>query len=232
MKILVLGDLHGAWGALNDLIRKQEPDMVLQVGDFGYFPAIRDKRGKCRYDPQRWTVNGDVPVHFCPGNHEDHHALRRLEEEFGHRSIEVAPLVYYQPRGSSITLPDGRVVLFMGGAFSVDWQLRNDWCGDLELLHQEDLERIPDKVDIVVSHTCPRSFGLRRSRGKWPAGGDPVPDPSQDVLRDLLKAKNPARWYFGHLHWFQEGEDYGGCKWTLLAHVQGWKDRFWTWLED
>lgn len=39
-------------------------------------------------------------------------------------ATEVAPGVIYQPSGSTLTLPDGRVVLFLGGAKSVDWPLR------------------------------------------------------------------------------------------------------------
>lgn len=42
--ILVYGDLHGDWGALNRLISKKHPDIVLQCGDFGWFPRFEVNR--------------------------------------------------------------------------------------------------------------------------------------------------------------------------------------------
>ena len=123
----------------------------------------------------------------------------------------------YQPRGSVLSLPDGRNVLFMGGAFSADWVLRDDWCGSLELLHQDDLDLVPDiPIDIVISHTAPREFGLEKDKSQWHPGWAPSPDPSQDVLSRLFQERKPKRWFFGHFHRFVEGEA-SDCKWTAWA---------------
>ena len=39
MKVLVVGDIHGDWGKLNSLLTVKRPDIVLQCGDFGWWPA-------------------------------------------------------------------------------------------------------------------------------------------------------------------------------------------------
>jgi len=44
--ILILGDIHGAWEGANSVydhaIRTKgvTPDLLIQVGDFGYFPSL------------------------------------------------------------------------------------------------------------------------------------------------------------------------------------------------
>ena len=38
MKTLIVGDIHGDWGKLNALMQKKQPDIVLQCGDFGWWP--------------------------------------------------------------------------------------------------------------------------------------------------------------------------------------------------
>ena len=230
MKILIVGDVHGNWPELNNLLNKKRPDLVLQAGDFGYFPDEKDKFGFHRYDPSLFVKTGGAPLHWCPGNHEDHKALRKLEAKHGlAKPIEVGENLFYQPRGSILTLPDDRNVLFMGGAFSVDWGMRDDWCGDLELLHQEDLDRVPDvSIDIAISHTAPREF--RMNKGQWHPEWDPTSDPSQDVLSRLLQKRKPKRWFFGHFHTFLEGEKYEGCKWTALGYLRAGQ-RPWFWLE-
>ena len=64
-------------------------------------------------------------VLFCDGNHDNHWELRAL------KNLAVSDNVFYQPRGSTITLPDGRNFLFMGGANSIDKYRRTvgvSWC--------------------------------------------------------------------------------------------------------
>ena len=109
MKVLVLGDVHGWWKDMMTVIGNVKPDLVLQVGDFGYFPR------HAGYNP-RGQVESPVPIHWCDGNHEDHESLVALRNGGERRAHEVAPNVFWQDRGSTILLPDGRVVLFIGGA--------------------------------------------------------------------------------------------------------------------
>jgi len=199
----------------------------LQCGDFGYFPD------EAEFDPAKKLKSGGVPVHWCDGNHEDHGALAKFRSDppTGH---EVSENCVYQERGSTLTLPDGRVVLFMGGGDSIDKHERVegvDWF-PTELLTEADLARLPDcQVDIVISHTFPACFCVRKifvPMGNYPLKLD-LSDPTEEVLDAVFERYRPSRWYFGHWHKYLTGE-HRGCQWTALSYAShtGW----WTWLPE
>lgn len=126
--------------------------------------------------------------------------------------------------------PDGRTVLFMGGADSIDKKSRIlgvDWFKE-ELITQKDLDSItvPDntKIDIVISHTCPMEFHPLGDRKSYYNN-----DPSRYALSYILETYKPKLWYFGHWHCNSEGM-YNDCKWygLTLAGFTGW----WRWIDD
>lgn len=49
-KVMACGDTHGNWGKLNQLIANKKPDIILQTGDFGWWPKEKyigtDLRGR------------------------------------------------------------------------------------------------------------------------------------------------------------------------------------------
>lgn len=218
--ILVVGDTHGEFNHLNTLISKKQPSIILQVGDFGYWPKLRDNKK---------LKNKDTIVYFCDGNHEDHESLRNLENN------EIQQNIFYMRRGSTLTLPDGRTVLFMGGAFSHDWRYKEfgsdewkyrepgiDWFPIMELVTEEDINKIPDvEIDIVISHTAPKEFYVLSSYS--------MEDPSRECLSQILKKYQPKLWFFGHFHLYRMGFDYG-CKWTGLSHPKS-GNRWWVGLD-
>ena len=91
--IYVVGDTHAEWSLLNTFINKKNPDLILQVGDFGYWPAFndsyelgnhtRDMFGRIR-KKHKWyqcgIKNKSTRILFCDGNHEDHWALAKLKK--------------------------------------------------------------------------------------------------------------------------------------------------------
>lgn len=212
MKVLVVGDVHSKWETLNELVTAQNPDIVLQCGDFGYFPRLICK-GDRLYDPNG-KVSENVPILWCDGNHEDHEVLAALRESGGEgrRAYEVAESVYWQDRGSTIMLPDGRVVLFMGGADSIDKDNREqgrDWFPG-ELVTRADIAALPDvEVDIVISHTCPNSFKLPTNFPEKEC------DPSRQFLDEVFQRYSPTHWFFGHWHEHMLGKA-GECSWECL----------------
>jgi hypothetical protein len=134
----------------------------------------------------------DTKIYWCDGNHEDHHSLLARETD------EFWPNVTYMPRGSTMKLPDGRNVMFFGGAASIDRQWRTpglDWFPE-EIIGPNDMENLPDEeVDIMITHTCPEEFNItgRFSLKKFK-------DPSRFYLSTLLDMYKPKEWYFGHYH--------------------------------
>ena len=225
---LVVGDIHAAWGQINSLIQEQKPDIILQCGDFGFWPGHRF------YDPATKLHPGTTHVHWIDGNHDDLKALQERQNANQLHLSDSLPNVIFQPRGSTLPeLPDGRTVLFAGGAFSVDNRVRmpgKDWFPDLEVLTEEDLKRFPDpatvQIDIVVSHTAPKEFSAKGlPLEQWPAWWDRDQDPSCEILSKVLHSYKPSLWFFGHFHLYQEGS-YNGCDWYALDHAKG-DDRWW-----
>lgn len=193
MKTLIVGDVHANFGRLNALINDKHPDLVICCGDFGYWPGIGE------YSFENIKPHG-TKILWIDGNHENHWALRDRETD------ELVKNVVYMPRGSVYTLEDGRKILFMGGADSIDkgWRkLGVDWFPE-EVILQKDVENLPDgKIDIVISHTCPleivdEMIGYR-------AGLDVTKEiePSNHALSYIFNKYMPEEWYFGHWHYYK-----------------------------
>jgi hypothetical protein len=218
--IIVVGDIHGDFGALNSLINKGQPQIVLQCGDFGYWPLFVQPD---RYGNIATPKAGNCRVHWCDGNHEDHWRLR------DRRTDELWPNVFYQPRGSTLTLPDGRVVLFMGGADSYDKNTRllgKDWFPE-EVISFDDINKLDPKmhVDIVVSHTCPSKYMEHFMYDTTSL----TPDPSRHALSAIKDMYSPSLWYFAHWHRYRV-KYLDGCKFTALNYP-GNCGRWWVPLE-
>ena len=193
--IIVVGDLHGVWGPFNAMINEKNPNIILQCGDFGWWPKFHDttnmwsgeyedisdeiigdpwQRVMAKRVPKPWDQFGikanDTKVYWCDGNHEDHWDLIE-ERNYMKAPCEMMPNVYYMKRGSVLQLPDGRNVLFMGGADSIDKGARTvglDWFPE-EVINQKNVYGLPDtKVDVVISHTCPTEFHKAMLKAKIP----------------------------------------------------------------
>lgn len=195
-KIIVCGDIHGDWAALNRLISAKRPDIVLQVGDFGWWPNEKymgtDSRGRGKSWSHEGVKSNGASVYFCDGNHEHHSSLVQ-DGEIHH----LYDKVYHCSRGSCLTLPDGRKVLFAGGASSIDQQLRVqgiDWFPEELISYDElDLMMAHDTIDIVISHTCPSVISPDGPVGKYN-------DSCRFALNEVLHRYNPRLWFFGHWH--------------------------------
>ena len=231
MNIMITGDVHRDFGALNRLINKKKPDLVLCAGDFGYWPNDKPEKVYGRNHPKYAKLptpkpGPDCAIHWVDGNHEDFDALDKRETD------EIWPNVHYQPRGSHMLLPDGRRVLFMGGAASHDKEFRTpgyDWFPQ-EIITQKDIDAVDFslKYDIVISHTCPRSFNIKHLC-KIPDTDRPN-DPSELALDVILHECNPDLWYFGHWHRFKFG-CHGSTTWYVLDHTASGYP-WWLWLPD
>jgi len=223
-KIIVVGDVHLDFGAFNKLISRKHPEIVLQCGDFGYWPRITAKELYGRENPKYPKdlpcpkVPKETKVFWCDGNHEDH-------QELGLRTTdELWPRVYYMPRGSVLALPDGRRVMFFGGAESVDKAQRKegiDWFPD-EIIRYSQIANLDydGKIDVVISHTCPVEFDIQGSL-YWSLSR--IADCSRQALSHILHRYNPPLWYFGHWHRYATGYT-AGCRWTALNYAgqSGW----------
>ena len=218
--ILIIGDIHGYFTVLDAFIKRFEPQLVLQCGDFGIWPGRNVERLASGFKTDAGQV---VPIHFCDGNHENHPKLRKLCEP-AMANLEVGEGVFYQPRGSLITLPNGHVVLFAGGACSVDKDMRTpgqDWFPE-ELLTENDFAHFPDIpfVDVVISHAAPASLKLPPL-----LDAKKYHDPSRDVLDKVLQRYRPKQWFCAHYH-IAFSSKIKNCRIQALdcGHSHKWKD--------
>ncbi len=216
MKILVTGDVHAQVADLNHLLNRKDADLVLCCGDFGYWPNFD-------YDLTNIKLQKAKKLLWCDGNHENHWELAKRESD------EIVPGIIYMPRGSTYTLPDGRTIMFMGGADSIDKGRRTlgtDWFPE-EVITQKDLVGLPEvKIDIFITHTCPAEL-VPQLKLLYPDKGM---EPSNHALSTLWEMYKPELWFFGH--WHQYGEyDMNGTKfYALSAPALG--GRWWMWLPD
>lgn len=219
--IYIVGDIHAEFKYLTDnFINKFSPDILLCCGDFGYW---WNNKVHLFYHDYLLT-NKKCKIYFCDGNHERHDLLKKLVIEHGWKKpIEIKRNVFYCPRGSSLTLPNGKNVLFFGGADSIDKGLRTvgvDWFQE-ENITQYDIDRIDNsiKYHIVISHTCPKflvndmkiTLGLSSFYPKYS-------DPNCDALNEVFNKVKPSEWFFGHWH-NNYSNVVNGCKFTCLNMV-------------
>ena len=190
MKIMIMGDSHGEFGFIKKITKIHKPDMIIHVGDFGWFPHWKSHNVIPLKD-------FPVPLYFIDGNHDDQSVLSQLTEE-----TALMPNINYVPRGTIKQLHTGENALFIGGADSIDKAYRKegiDWWRE-ELITQADMMRIPEdaKNDIVFSHTCPKFLADRLVHM---VKGSPNNDPSTIALEQIHSIYKPKRWYFGHWHY-------------------------------
>ncbi|MBU4525474.1 MAG: metallophosphoesterase [Desulfomicrobium sp.] len=78
MKTIVIGDIHADFGALNRFCNKKRPDILLQCGDFGWWPHRHgtDKISRNRRFDQYAVKLGGTRLYWCDGNHENHDDLQ------------------------------------------------------------------------------------------------------------------------------------------------------------
>jgi predicted phosphodiesterase len=218
VKILVTGDIHNEFSKLNDLIRKKEPDLIICCGDFGYWPRVS-------WGSPLSNINlRGSELLFCDGNHEDFWSLKNRISD------ELSPDIHYMPRGSTFTLNDGRTILFMGGAESIDKDQRTigiDWFPD-ETIQQKDLYDLPNiKVDIFITHTCPVEL-MHELRKLYNIKNI---EPSNWALSELWKIYKPSLWLFGHWHVYRELKMFD-TKCYALGTCNYPKEKWWIWLPE
>lgn len=243
--IIVAGDLHGVWQPANHLINTRRPSIFIQCGDYGWWPKFHNttkilsgvwrwKPGYNIREPVPWNQFGlrnfGCKVYFCPGNHEDWEDLDSMATSDDARKVEVSRGVFFMPRCSTLILPDGRTILFMGGALSIDREFRvlgRDWFYQETITHR-DIVNLPEcDIDIVISHTAPNEFRKEINRGDW-RGSDSYwlekfKDPSCDALSFVLNKYRPSFWFFGHYHKFKHSK-WRNTRWFALnmSPEPGW----------
>ena len=86
-RVLMAGDTHGNIGWIKRLAKAAADNdcpVIIQVGDFGYFPAHGEGRHFLTAVERACATNG-IKLWFIDGNHDDHTSLAHLE----HRHMTI-----------------------------------------------------------------------------------------------------------------------------------------------
>jgi predicted phosphodiesterase len=214
-RILVLGDTHGdnsAIGAIHAAIQRWSPDLIVQVGDFGYWPGT---------GPQHFLANLDKACRkrglrtiWVDGNHENHRRLGSATKDPGLYRMYGTTL-FYAARGARLPMGAGEFPwLFLGGAHSTDRESRTegrDWfpeeaASDAQFAAAE----AGGPAHVVVTHDAPGGSRpldeemVSRHARTTPDQAERSAAHQADVAR-LLDAVHAAHHFHGHTHVRYEG---------------------------
>lgn len=174
--ITILGDVHGKYKRLHEIIReKQRYPNIIQIGDFGFsYETLKN------VDPKNFVIVG--------GNHDNYQKIVDIPHylgDYGYTEFNGLKFFYYR------------------GAYSIDRQYRTigiDWWEE-EQVKVEQFMKARElyreiKPDVVLTHDCPESV----SPYLLPPGCQIYQNTTGWALEELFNIHQPKMWRFGHYH--------------------------------
>jgi len=163
--IYITGDTHRDFSRL-DKMEFNKDDLLIILGDAGINYCLNGEDNKFKEYLKKYNVKM-----FCiRGNHEERPENISTYKEinmFGGKVFieEDFPYLVFAKDGEEYNI-DGKRLLVIGGAYSVDKEYRlmygYKWFRD-EQLTKEEMDIIYNKVkgkhyDVVLTHTCPYKY--------------------------------------------------------------------------
>ena len=204
--IYITGDTHRDFSRIYKL-EKDTDNMLIVLGDVGinYYLNEEDKNYK------EYLKKLKLKLFCVRGNHEERPeniSTYKEVEMFGGKVFieEEYPNLIFAKDGEIYNI-DGKKILVIGGAYSVDKQYRllhgYKWFKD-EQLTKKEMDTILEKVkgkhfDIVLTHACPYKY---EPREVFMQGLDQSKvDKSMEHFLDKIEENiNYDKWYCGHYH--------------------------------
>ncbi len=159
--ICITGDVHRDFYKLHS-IEKNSDNMLIILGDVGINYCLNEEDSKIK----KHLNDMNIKLFCIQGNHEE-----RPENISNYKEVDIFggkvfiedeyPNLIFAKNGELYTI-DGKSVLVIGGAYSVDKDYRlaygHRWFKDEQLTESEKeeiLRKYSSKhVDIILSHTC------------------------------------------------------------------------------
>lgn len=216
-KIYVLGDIHGDFEHLCNIIRRLESNsLLIQLGDFG----LGFKSEHRDLQELEWINNvlieKDVHLFTYRGNHD--------QPLFWNKNLQYSNLKLIQDYTSLVI--NNKKCLFVGGAASVDRMGRqickNYWADEgIKYLNRTELNKL-SKTDYLFLHSAP-DFCFPRGYDApivldWAKHDKDLIDDlkkERKYLSDLTKIVCPSKVFFGHFH-NSRTEIIENCEYNLL----------------
>lgn len=184
------------------MARLRDADVVLQLGDFGFWVPGSGVEGHLRRINAECEKLG-VTVLWTEGNHECHPVLNDIPVETeGFRRIRSH--ITHLPRGFRWTW-HGDVWMAMGGAHSVDTYRRTEGVSvwQEEHISEDDARRAIEggRADVMVTHDCPDDVDIPGLRPDlFPAYEILRGDVHRRTLGAVVDEVAPLMLFHGHYH--------------------------------
>lgn len=209
--IYITGDTHREFERIYNLCEKQKTtkeDILIILGDVGinYYGGLKDRLLKEELSKLPITL-------FCiHGNHEN----RPENIKTYKKKLFKQGIVYYEDEYENLLFAkdgeiynlDGKRCLVIGGAYSIDKEMRKvrnlGWWEDeqpsLKIKSKilKDLEK-GIKVDIVLTHTCPTKY-LPYEAFLQGFDQTKVDRTTEDFLELVERKIDYKKWFCGHYH--------------------------------
>lgn len=210
--IYITGDTHGdqiLWDVCIHSFLK-ENDTIIIAGDFGmgFFDGRwwSEEMFFDHLEQQNYTVL------FVDGNHEDFNKLNSypVSQWNGGRVHRIRKNVIHLMRGEIYEI-EGKRLLAFGGGYSLDKEMRvpgrtwwpEEMPSEEEYTHGIDnLERVGNQVDYIITHTCPReTVEYMASVNRLGINKNVAEElPLTAYLQSIQWKVSYRKWYFGHFH--------------------------------
>lgn len=212
--MLTVGDVHGNLNYLEGLAKTRPEQNIFQVGDLGLgfiLPSL-DKKNLERFNDL--LEETDKYFYAIRGNHDD-------PEFWSGKYTDRWSRIMLIPDFSVVEI-EGRNVLCIGGAISLDRQIRKHgmdyWEDEKFVMDRKRLEKCLElEIHIVVTHTAPNfafplGFGFHAlnyaKEDKKLLEDIRVERNQLAEVWDEIKKKSyiPTHWMYGHFH--QDHEEF------------------------
>lgn len=202
----ITGDTHRDFSRLNNWNFNKD-DMLIILGDAGINYYLNQTDNKVKEELKKYNIKL-----FCiRGNHEERpeniNSYNEVDMFGGKVFIEDKyPYIIFAKDGEIYNI-DGKSILVIGGAYSVDKNYRimygYQWFKD-EQLNENEMNSIINKIkgkhfDIVLTHTCPYKYEPREVF--LPGIDQSKVDKTMEHFLDKIEENiTYDKWYCGHYH--------------------------------
>ena len=219
--LLFLGDHHGAWSQLLDIIdtKKISNCYLISVGDSGIGFTNRKNQERINEQLNKEFKDNNIVFMAIRGNHDDPAYFSGPErvQLSNFKLLEDYTVIEY----------GGKKIQLIGGATSIDRTGRKEgtsyWEGEVVNFKKDNCE----EVDILVTHTAP-SWCFPQQFNEMVYGwaledAYLIGDLSNEraIMDEICKLCKPKLHLYGHFHssWTEE---INGCKHKLLDINEIW----------
>lgn len=209
--IYITGDKHADFHDIYEFCinnKTSKDDIIIILGDagFNYYLDYRSDELKESFR------NIDITLFCVHGNHEEYPANIKSYKT----KVFNGGIVYYEDKYPNILFAkdseiynlDNKDVLVIGGAYSVDrdirklmgyiWYESEQITDDVKDIIREKLNKRLNKVDVILSHTCPLKYIPLEA---LKVEDQSKIDKSTEVFLDEIENNTQYdKWYCGHYH--------------------------------